>query len=374
MLNCMFHRSTVDDIKHTVLEEFKKTSSEIRVVVATSSFEMGLDFPDVSIGVNVSAPRSLESFVQKSGRGWRSFGKVSDCREINDPMDIDEEINIMLDDEQRNLLCANLEEYRDVFNVDNHLHEMSSRFPEIWQSDHGSEFLAETVKMLYQNNDVKVNCGDNREAYVTRKTLVNSISELAFEVRRSFYGRRLRNAPINLNSQLAMMDALYPTLYARCLSSMMSEEDTAPKEECYRKLTQGIDTLEKGHFAFFLYGMVSYERRQRPLLSKTLAEKGGDEGHCCSTYFSFDKNCVLECCREKAKDFAKRCGLLLLSKSNKKNAGNKIPEKKRRKKTAAGGRSRKGTKKIENIISSLERFKKRSSKARSTEHGGNDPK
>eukprot|EP00794_Sanderia_malayensis_P004036 gene4036-4584_t len=145
----MFHRSTVDDIKHTVLEEFKKPSSVIRVVVATSSFEMRLDFPDVSIVVNVSAPQSLESFVQKSGRGGCSIEqsysvllwqgslakkamsdipwKVSDCREINDPMDIDEEINIMLDDEQRNFLRASLEEYRDgVFNVDNHLHEMSS--------------------------------------------------------------------------------------------------------------------------------------------------------------------------------------------------------------------------------------------------------
>eukprot|EP00794_Sanderia_malayensis_P013529 gene13529-14939_t len=93
----------------------------------------------------------------------------------------------------------------------------------------------------------KVNSGDNREVYVTRKSLVKSISELAFEVCRSFYGRRLRNAPINLHSQLAMMDELYSILYAGCLSSMMSEEDTARKEE--------------------------------PLLSKTLAEKGGDEGH-----------------------------------------------------------------------------------------------
>eukprot|EP00794_Sanderia_malayensis_P018429 gene18429-20278_t len=192
----MFHRSTVDDIKHRVLEEFKKLSSVTRVVVATSSFEMGLDFPDVSIAVNVSAPRSLESFVQKSGRGGRSIEqsysvllwqgslakkamsdsmkkyalatsicrrvlikehfemklegqkdvcfelsfdnltgcrccdickvscncgfcivvpwKVSDCREISVPMGIDEEINIMLDDEQRDLLHANLEEYTEM--------------------------------------------------------------------------------------------------------------------------------------------------------------------------------------------------------------------------------------------------------------------
>eukprot|EP00794_Sanderia_malayensis_P001926 gene1926-2187_t len=217
------------------------------------------------------------------------------------------------------------------------------------------------------NIEEKVNSGNN--GIVTRKSLVNSISEFGFDVGRSFYGRRLRKAPINLNSQLAMMDELYSTLDAGALSSILSEKDAARKEECHRKYTEGIGMLEKGHFAFFLYGIVSWERRQRRLLSKPfikyLAEKGCDEGHCCLTCFRGDKNCVHECCREKAKDFAKRCGLLLLSKNKKKNAGNKIPKKKSGKKAAAGqGRSMKGTKKI----------RKRPSKARSTEHGENDPK
>ena len=72
-LFAMYHRSTTEENKSFVLEEFKKPDSNIRVVFATSSFEMGLDFPDVSIVVNFSVPRSLESFAQQSGRGGRGI-------------------------------------------------------------------------------------------------------------------------------------------------------------------------------------------------------------------------------------------------------------------------------------------------------------
>lgn len=75
-LIAMYHRSTADVNKNFVLEEFKKIDSVIRVVVATSSFEMGLDFPDVSLVVNFSAPRSLESFAQQSGRGGRNISQA----------------------------------------------------------------------------------------------------------------------------------------------------------------------------------------------------------------------------------------------------------------------------------------------------------
>lgn len=72
-LIAMFHRSTADANKELILSQFKKPSSSIRLVIATSSFEMGLDFPDVSIVVNYGAPRSLESFSQQSGRGGRKI-------------------------------------------------------------------------------------------------------------------------------------------------------------------------------------------------------------------------------------------------------------------------------------------------------------
>ena len=65
-LIAMFHRSTADVNKNFVLAEFKKSDSD------TSSFEIGLDFADVTFVVNYAAPRSLESFSQQSGQGGRA--------------------------------------------------------------------------------------------------------------------------------------------------------------------------------------------------------------------------------------------------------------------------------------------------------------
>eukprot|EP00795_Rhopilema_esculentum_P007200 gene7200-12870_t len=67
----MFHRSTAEVNKNFVLQEFKKRDSIIRIVFATTSFEMGLDFEDVEVVVNFGVPRSLESFAQQCGRGGR---------------------------------------------------------------------------------------------------------------------------------------------------------------------------------------------------------------------------------------------------------------------------------------------------------------
>ena len=43
-----FHRSTDKIIKDFVLKEFVKTSSKIRVVIATIAFGIGIDIPDVT--------------------------------------------------------------------------------------------------------------------------------------------------------------------------------------------------------------------------------------------------------------------------------------------------------------------------------------
>ena len=72
-LIAMFHRSTAEDNKNFVLKEFKKTDSAVRIVIATSSFEMGLDFPDIKFVVNYAATRSIESFTQQSGRAGRQI-------------------------------------------------------------------------------------------------------------------------------------------------------------------------------------------------------------------------------------------------------------------------------------------------------------
>ncbi|XP_066302188.1 uncharacterized protein [Branchiostoma lanceolatum] len=67
----MFHRGTADTNKNFLLDEFRKTDSVVRVVIATVAFGMGIDFPDVYAVIHWGAPRNVECFYQESGRAGR---------------------------------------------------------------------------------------------------------------------------------------------------------------------------------------------------------------------------------------------------------------------------------------------------------------
>ncbi|CAC5401108.1 unnamed protein product [Mytilus coruscus] len=64
----MFHSAIPEDRKKYILEEFKKTDSKIRCVIATVAFGMGIDIPDIRNVVHWGAPKSILSYWQEVGR------------------------------------------------------------------------------------------------------------------------------------------------------------------------------------------------------------------------------------------------------------------------------------------------------------------
>lgn len=67
----MFHSGCTVQVRDKILKTFTDILSNVRVVIATSSFGMGIDCPDIRRIVHWGTPDSVEQYVQEVGRAGR---------------------------------------------------------------------------------------------------------------------------------------------------------------------------------------------------------------------------------------------------------------------------------------------------------------
>ena len=58
--------------RESIIDEFSKMDSILRVVIASSAFGMGVNIPDISRVINWGLPPTLEDLVQQTGRAGRN--------------------------------------------------------------------------------------------------------------------------------------------------------------------------------------------------------------------------------------------------------------------------------------------------------------
>lgn len=76
----LFTGKTSDEERKTLLEEYRKPDSAIRVLISVEALAKGFDVPDVACVVDCRPLRkSLSTFVQMVGRGLRSFPGKTEC-------------------------------------------------------------------------------------------------------------------------------------------------------------------------------------------------------------------------------------------------------------------------------------------------------
>ncbi len=69
-----FHAGLTPERKKDVQERF--TSGDLRAIVATNAFGMGIDKPDVRLVVHADMPGSLENYLQEAGRAGRDMSEA----------------------------------------------------------------------------------------------------------------------------------------------------------------------------------------------------------------------------------------------------------------------------------------------------------
>ena len=89
-LSATFYHAGLD---HTVKDERQKAwqGDQIRIMVATNAFGMGIDKPDVRLVIHIDCPDSIEAYFQEAGRagrdGWKSYAVLlyndSDKRKLD---------------------------------------------------------------------------------------------------------------------------------------------------------------------------------------------------------------------------------------------------------------------------------------------------
>ena len=67
----MYTRASPEEMKSKVMASFSQENSTLQIIIATTSFSMGINIPDIRQIVRWGPPSDIEQYVQEIGRAGR---------------------------------------------------------------------------------------------------------------------------------------------------------------------------------------------------------------------------------------------------------------------------------------------------------------
>jgi superfamily II DNA helicase RecQ len=72
----MYHSAATQPTKEKIMTSFCQQESNLRILIATSAFGLGIDCPDIRHIIHWGPPTDIDAYVQETGRGGRD-GEMS---------------------------------------------------------------------------------------------------------------------------------------------------------------------------------------------------------------------------------------------------------------------------------------------------------
>lgn len=207
-------------------------NNEIRIIVSTNAFGMGIDKPDVRTVIHLELPDSLESYFQEAGRGGRDEKKAYSIV-IVDPSDVNRLRNRYID------TFPDLGFIRKVYEAMGNYLQLALGSGENQSFDFEIEDFSKqyTFPILKTFQSLKIL---ERESYLSLNEGFNQSSKILFKANRTaIYDYQLRNK--SMDGLIKLLFRSYGGLeieYTSISEWLISKRLNTPKEKIIKALHQ----------------------------------------------------------------------------------------------------------------------------------------